>query len=402
MESSVLSVLVFLAGVCQGSSPVTCSSPKTACEAHQDNTLGTFLGVASLEECRVMCRDNADCRFLTYYYEEGPVKQFCFLFSSCQVVVECQACVSETYDCGLRCDAPFSGVLAQENTLGEILDVKTTPDCREYCRSRTGCRFYSYYDSPGSVFYQMCFLLSHLMEPYQHSEGVITGPVQCDETFSSLCTMRIGGESLQSFVFTDVSDVSNVQLIGNNNCKMKILAVGGGGAGSGSYVSGGHGGGSGFIEITNQDIPLGVHQLAVSVGTYGNSSNVTVNGNLVLEAVAGGDAGGGCGGDGYSGGSFTPGVSATRGGSDGSDGSGACGGGGTGEDVRKFSSENFLLTPGTGGYFSYGGGAGGVLVNGGGPVRDNEGQGEGYGGGGEGGGQRGLPGFVIIELGRYK
>ena len=344
----------------------------------------------------MLCRDNADCRFLTYYYEEGPAKQFCFIFSSCETVVECEACVSETYDCGLRCDAPFSGVLAQENTIGEILDVETIPDCREYCKSRSGCRFYSYFQSPESIFYQMCFLLTHLIEPYEHSEGIITGPVHCDESFSSLCTMRIDGEPHQSFMFTNAS-VTNVQLIGNNNCKMKILAVGGGGTGR---YGGGSGGGSGFIELRDQDLPLGVYNLAVTVGTYGNSSNVTFDGGLLLEALAGEDADGGCGGDGYSGGSYTSGSVATRGGSDGSDGYGYCGGSGTGEDISKYSFENFVLTPGDGGYFRYGGGAGGVLVNGGGPVREDEGQGEGYGGGGQGTGQKGLPGFVIIELGR--
>ena len=56
----------------------------------------------------------------------------------------------------------------------------------------------------------------------------------------------------------------------------------------------------------------------------------------------------------------------------------------TGEDVREYTIENFVLTPGAGGYREAGGGGGGVLVNGGGPPRDHEGQGEGYGGGKKG------------------
>ena len=93
-ESSILSVLVFLVGVCQGTSPVICSSDKTACEAHVENTLETYFGVPSLEECRVLCQNNDQCKFLTYFYEESQTaKQICFLFSSCNdVSTDCEDC----------------------------------------------------------------------------------------------------------------------------------------------------------------------------------------------------------------------------------------------------------------------------------------------------------------------
>ena len=62
---------------------------------------------------------------------------------------------------------------------------------------------------------------------------------------------------------------------------------------------------------------------------------------------------------------------------------------GTGEDILAYKMENFVLTPGAGGnYYDYeqyehwGGGGGGVLINGDGPMRDSDYQGEGYGGGG--------------------
>lgn len=404
-RNSVLTVLVFLVGVCKGSSPVTCSSNNTACEAHEENTLETYFGVPSLEECRVLCQNNYQCKFLTYYREEGQAKHACFLFSSCEEAAECGSCVSETSNCERRCDAPFSGVL-EENVLEDILDVASVSDCREICKSKwqKGCKFYTYYQSPQSVFSQMCFLLTHLIEPYERSDGILTGPVHCDESFSSLCAMRIDGVLHQSFMFTNTSSETNVELRGDDNCQMRILAVGGGGDGTSSHYSGG---GSGFLQIHEQDIPLGVSNMAVSAGPPGESSRVTVNGEVLVEAGTGEDADGDHGGRGYSGGGYYSNSSnPVHGGSAGSDGEAedgwdGRGGEGTGEDVTKYSFNHFVLTPGAGGYRRYGGGGGGVLVNGGGPVRDHEGQGEGYGGGGEGRASPsyGLPGLVIIELG---
>ena len=402
-ESSILSVLVFLVGVCQGTSPVVCSSDKTACEAHEENTLETYFGVPSLEECRLLCQNNDQCQFLTYFYEESQTaKQICFLFSSCEATGDCESCVSEARDCRtqLRCEAHYAGVL-QDNIIEDIPDVVSVTDCREFCNSTTGCRFYTYYESPGSVFSKMCFLLSHLIEPYEYSEGVLTGGVYCDESVSALCTMKIEGQSHQSYMFTDTGSLTKVQLMGNENCQMRILAVGGGGWGY-PYAWGGRGGGSGYITIQDQYINLGVSYLAVSVGTHGESSRVTFNGEVIVEALPGGSIANNQMNDGYSGGGYWISGDAVRGGYDGSNGEGGGGGQGTGEDVRNYSFENFLLTPGAGGYREGGGGGGGVLVNGGGPPRDHQGQGEGYGGGGEGSIDRyidGLPGLVIIEIG---
>ena len=194
----LLSALVFLAGVCQATSTVSCSSNNTACEAHEENTLETFFGVPSLEECRVHCWNNDQCQFLTYYYEEGPAKQICFLFSSCEAAGDCENCVSQARHCRteLRCEAPYTGVL-QDNIIADIPDVVSVSNCREFFKSTHGCRFYTYHESPGSIFYRMCFLLTHLIEPYQFSEGILTGGVYCDESVSSLCTMRIEGEPHQ-------------------------------------------------------------------------------------------------------------------------------------------------------------------------------------------------------------
>merc|ERR1712154_5168 len=146
----------------------------------------------------------------------------------------------------------------------------------------------------------MCFLLTNLLEPYERSEGILTGPVHCDDSFSSVCTMRIDGELHQSFMFTNTSNTTNVQLMGDEDCQMRIVAIGGGGRGyrnSNLYI----GGGSGYIKILDQDIPLGVSNMVVAVGAHGYSSLVTVNGEVIVEAPPGSSLGSG---NGYSGGGF--------------------------------------------------------------------------------------------------
>ena len=64
---------------------------------------------------------------------------------------------------------------------------------------------------------------------------------------------------------------------------------------------------------------------------------------------------------------------------------------------------SWTLTPGAGGKFqddfydNFGGGGGGVMVDGAGP-QANEFQGQGYGGGGDGGGLHGLQGVILLEV----
>ena len=87
------------------------------------------------------------------------------------------------------------------------------------------------------------------------------------------------------------------------------------------------------------------------------------------------------------------------------------GGNGTGEDLSMYHMEHWEITPGVGGKEMWesdpscqlGGGGGGVLVNGVGPDRIDDGQGEGYGGGGNHAVRNnkevgGLRGVVLIEV----
>ena len=76
------------------------------------------------------------------------------------------------------------------------------------------------------------------------------------------------------------------------------------------------------------------------------------------------------------------------------------GGDRSGIDVSLLNITRFVLTPGKAGVIftdEFGGGGGGILVNGEKPSGGNEYQGEGFGGGGRQS-YRGLPGCVLIEV----
>ena len=51
------------------------------CEAHTDNLLGGFGGVDSVEKCRELCYNTSDCRYITYFGQDGyPAKESLVLY----------------------------------------------------------------------------------------------------------------------------------------------------------------------------------------------------------------------------------------------------------------------------------------------------------------------------------
>ena len=135
----------------------------------------------------------------------------------------------------------------------------------------------------------------------------------------------------------------------------------------------------------------------------------------IVRAEYGQPGAGGYGGAGFSGGGgcnvFGVGcndVVCGNGGSNGSDGQPGgvdcnCeGGAGAGVNISTIRLTSFVLSPGEGGIANsgdsiFGGGGGGVLINGKGPPAPNRGWGEGFGGGGSNG-YNGLPGAVIFDF----
>ena len=155
---------------------------------------------------------------------------------------------------------------------------------------------------------------------------------------------------------------------GEKDCfvDLKIVAIGGGGGFGGAGAAG-----SGFVETRSMRMSVNSPVAQITVGQVDEPSKVEIGGEVVIEAMPGQQADGHFGGGGYSGGGATGGL----GGSDGSNGGNSSsrggsniypGGDGSGFDLSLVSMKNFILTPGAGGkpLAQFGGGGGGVLVNG--------------------------------------
>ena len=182
----------------------------------------------------------------------------CILFSSCETVSPCQHCVSENPSCYQRCESPYMGVL-DSNVINAVSDVSSETVCRELCDGETGCKFYSYFSPQSPLFPQLCFLLSHQSPPYQHSDHCLTGPLHCQGNYSAVCSLSLGGQTSQSILINDTTTDHTIQLMGDGECEVRILGVGGGGYGS-SY------GGEGYLSYYSNTI-LAFTELTVTVGS---------------------------------------------------------------------------------------------------------------------------------------
>eukprot|EP00092_Neocalanus_flemingeri_P074609 GFUD01092285.1.p1 GENE.GFUD01092285.1~~GFUD01092285.1.p1 ORF type:complete len:630 (+),score=180.18 GFUD01092285.1:70-1959(+) len=202
--------------------------------------------------------------------------------------------------------------------------------------------------------------------------------------------------------FVIIKESGDVMLHGDGDITMGVFMVGGGGYGLG-------GGGSGLFKIVDDVINLdnvltikveigegGYYDASTQTGVAGKPTKITVP-EYKTTIVEGGQPGKH---DIISGGSGWSGGGSSRGGDGGSNGSNGKsreyytsggelynlnGGEGSGEVLPLIASGHVLLSPGKGG-ISYstwfGGGGGGVLVNGKGPADSHRGVGQGYGGGG--------------------
>ena len=182
MKSSILLLpfSFFIVSV-SGESPVTCSSDNVACN---DNGLDSIGGVADIEECRQLCYDNDDCQFITYYGPDSfPLRETCFLLSSCEETHTCTDCISETKSCYQTCGTNVVGVI-DDNNLATFFDVEIEGDCREHCRTTSNCSFYTYFleGDPNS---KLCIALSYLIEPLPPCDNCLTGPLGCEDTAES-------------------------------------------------------------------------------------------------------------------------------------------------------------------------------------------------------------------------
>ena len=270
-----------------------------------------------------------------------------------------------------------------------VASVADEAACKSLCLRTAECNVYTYYSIQDPYEPEMCVLLSNagMQQSALACDHCVTGPASCQAAQKCQVGVLTDGVTNQ-FVFA--KSTSTATLVSREkDCYLdaKGLAIGGGG----DYAKYG-GGGSGYVEFGVFRVKAN-ETLNLKVGSAEKISYVERDGQVLLLAMAGHDAAGNDGGDGYSGG----GPRGDYGGEDGGDAGDSgndSGGQGSGLDIGSVNMTKFELTPGKGGNFaskSYGGGGGGIIVNGEKPSR-NEYQGEGFGGG------SGLPGCVLIEV----
>ena len=97
-----------------------------------------------------------------------------------------------------------------ENVLEEIPAVESESECRENCRQKSNCSFFTFFqkDDPNS---QTCVLLSHLMEPLQ----------QCDYV------LYVEEQKFNMFTYTGANeiDVLNSLSFGVSQFELRVLVT---------------------------------------------------------------------------------------------------------------------------------------------------------------------------------
>ena len=112
---------------------------------------------------------------------------------------------------------------AEEDTLSEL-------DCKIHCINTANCSVYTYYQEKDSLYHQLCFLQSELLEPTHSCEGqCVTGPSDCSAVGD--CDLEMNGETSKSVMLTDTIGTHSITVTstGLRLCALRILAVGGGG-----------------------------------------------------------------------------------------------------------------------------------------------------------------------------
>ena len=403
-------VLLVGAGLAEGAPalPSQACWADQVCQADLGNLLLSLDGVESAAECLQLCTDSPACTVFSHLGPANPTSpSHCLLLSSCPGLLDCEDCRTEVKTCFGSCDAQFEGE-ALEDALDIITYVEDEPACLHHCTLNPDCIYFTYFDSTAwGDFPNLCVLQTEIQLPVQACEHCRTGIPDCSNSSSWFCLLSVGSQQLSAHKFTDPG-VTNVSVTALGDCEVAGAAVGlGGSAVPGSWG----GGGSGSVETATIRLSYPT-ELRVRVGDYGAAESYVelAGGDRWLRAGRGEDAVGGHGGSGYSGGGGG-GVSYNcgAGGRDGGNGEGL-GGAGSGMDLaRNISLSAYLLSPGDGGATHtavtgscYGGGGGGVLLDGAGP-QDTQWDGAGYGGGQGGYWREEVPGnpgqgLVLLEI----
>ena len=381
----------------------TCSSEGVQCDHHGgSNLLDTVMHVAAVEECRQLCLQDEDCRYISYFDASAfPASNLCQLFSSCDSLTQCSGCVSENRNCFQTCGSNVVGSL-DENVLELFPSIESEVKCKEKCLNNPECSFYTFFFPNDTVFYNYCFLLAELAPPAQPCTSCTTAPADCSAP--APCRLSVAGAEHQQLLLNTSLATTAITVTGGGGgaCALTFLLVGGGGLGT--YA----GGGSGYLEYRAELQVAAGTEMTARVGDPGQETLLSLGSRGTFTAAPGQDGEYNDGGDGYSGGGgYGDTGGKPNGGTDGGDGEGAGGGAGSGADLATCSLAAWSLAAGAGGGYldSFGGGGGGVLVDGAGPGTGGYPggyQGQGYGGGGSGltpsSINIGFQGVILLEI----
>ena len=404
----------------------TCFMDNVKCDI-SDGTLIKMHIETTWEQCSNLCQAEENCVAFNFF---GPGSAFypfnsCLLFAACERKAPCDNCVLGTSQDDRTCSIDYYGDIDQSNFIDTVTRVSDEVTCKNLCSKRYECAFYTYYNGQHPHQPKVCIMLSQsgLEESRIDNSGKIqssakkcdnckTGPATCE--INEKCKIALlttnDGSQAEPYIFAEVGYSKVTLLAGEKNCFRNLRALGIGGGGVARSNSGG---GSGLPVHSRFDLRSN-ETLTLAFLKHGKVK-VQKDGFTLLVASEGGSSNSshGHGGDGYSGGGagfYGRSEIGQDGGSDGSDGhssGGIAGGKGSGLDLASLDMTMFLLTPGQAGYGfnNYGGGGGGILVNGKRPTGDDHSsgqvRGEGFGGGGachRCGTRDGHPGCVLLEI----
>jgi len=393
------------------SSQIDCFLDEQECQIEADNQIDFFTEIPTSEECAQLCNDDRTCTAFTHFGAASyPLHEACFLFSSCRERRPCTDCITGSNQAECKCSVGYEGYLDGSNLVDFVGSVPDEFACKKLCALDDQCSVYTYYGPQDKVNPNVCFLLNSagLQNPVKVCDNCTSGPAQCNTNQEcQVAVFALEHDNNIDFI-TDlvifISEQEHFHFEMSFEAKEKgcyinttFLAIGGGGE---SY-SGNSGGGSGYIAMGSQ-LLFSNSSVYVSVGAQNERSLVQVDGETLIAAASGGTGFSSGGGNGYSGGGGGSNYNGAAGGSNGGDGGNSTtvsGGKGSGLDLSTLHMNNFVLTPGKGGEPNerYGGGGGGVIVNGIKPGNATH-SGEGFGGGAYGyGSSNGWPGCVLIE-----
>ena len=398
----------------------TCQEENMACVIGE-NLIRSVAEVEDVQLCKQLCGDTEGCTVVSFFGDTSfPFRNYCMLFENCHKLHSCSDCRSMDKRCFSSCSKNMEGAIVN-NALEVIPEVNEEPGCLEKCKTNTDCKFYTYYKASDRNHPKLCLLQKHMEQHIQTCDHCKTGTPDCQNT--PTCQFFVGDarDAFTEYKFTATTPV-NLTIPSSallSECRLNVVAVGGGAQLNSLFDKNG-GGGSGYVVEASVQVQFSSY--LVTVGNAQQPSIVkTSTGRTVIEAKPGRRQ------DGYSGGGTYG-----NGGHDGGDG-GEFGGKGSGLHLSSIAHlKTFGLSAGTGGQKHavkerwssnlygrgggggiledeevpqitrwstslYGGGGGGVLVDGEGP-QSSRFAGQGFGGGSSQWSGDAGPGVILVEI----